>query len=221
MPRLFCTDPASRGCSHAVHTEGTGALTLKREHLLPRTGGLPPAKSGAGWASPLLIPGLVCFWKVGSSLTPERGMGSGPRDRPQAWGWQAPEAHTPRGRVPPPCPPMAWACRQPPGGRPGVWRPAGVCWVSSLRLSFPVCTGVGVGSPQAVHSSRSVVECPTPPPPCAEGLSRLCPPLAREADLTGPRGHGSRLLRVSLRTRTQACGWCSTLRADVGLALVS
>ena len=65
------------------------------------------------------------------------------------------------------------------------------------------------------------MECPTPPPPCAEGLSRLCPPLAREANLTGPRGHGSRLLRVSLRTRTQACGWCSTLRADVGLALVS
>lgn len=219
--RLFCTDLASRGRSHAVHTEGTGALTLGCEHLLRRTRGLPPATSGAWWASPLLILGFVCFWKVGSSLTPERGMGSGPRDRSQAWGWQAPEAHTPRGRVPPPCPPMAWARHQPPGGRPGVWRPAGVCLVSSLRLSFPICTGVGVGSPQAVHSPRSAVECPTPPPPRAEGLSHLCPPLAREAGLTGPRGHGSRLLRVSLRMRAQARGQCSVLRADAGLALVS
>ena len=37
--RLFCTDLASRGRSHAVHTEGTGALTLGCEHLLRRTRG--------------------------------------------------------------------------------------------------------------------------------------------------------------------------------------
>lgn len=121
VPHLFCTDPASRGQGHAVLTEGTGALTLGCEHFLPRTGGLPPTPmSGAWWASPLLIPSPLCFRKAGSGLTPERGMGSGPRDRPQAWGQRAPEVHTPRRRVPTPCPPMAWARCQPPGGCPGI-----------------------------------------------------------------------------------------------------
>ena len=153
VPCLFCTDPTSRGHGRAVPTEGTGALCAWGVNTSSRgPGAFPPVRGLVGQPAPHPRSSLL----LESGLWPHPGgrLGEQPSGRPRSWGRRAPEAHTPRGRVPPPCLAMGRARHHSPVGRPGVWRPAGVCRVSSLRLSFPVCTGGGVGPPQAVRPSQ-------------------------------------------------------------------
>lgn len=75
--RLLCTDLASRGRSPAVHTEGTGALTLGCEHLLRRTG--PSPRHGRGSVGqPTPHPGSCLLLESGLQPHPRARHGERP-----------------------------------------------------------------------------------------------------------------------------------------------